>query len=968
MTLGVENNVINFYYTKRNDLSYTVNYLEQGTNTVLATAKTVNNQTFGATITASIEATNVDEIPVAVAGYNVVSVDKESLTIGVENNVINFYYAKRTDLSYTVNYLEQVTNNVLATAKTVNNQTFGATITASIEATNVDEIPVAVAGYNVVSVDKESLSIGVENNVINFYYTKRTDLSYTVNYLEEGTNNVLATAKTVNNQTFGATITAAIEGEADETPVTITGYSVVSVDNASITIGLESNVINFYYTKNEYAYRVEHYYERLDGTFGEPDESKTDSGLTAEYQEVISTYTAKTENGKYTVSHVTPASENDNKVANLVIGVDEEQNVIKVYYLRNLFTYKVEYYKDSVNGERLGSTGVAQEKLGTVLNEEAVTQDFGGNWINRFKPETGYKNGEVVAYITITENNDANIIKVVYKKDTFKYTVEYYYNGVLDGEATEEFTAEYLREISDYPAKPKEGYVFEHADTKDSDGVLPLVVTEVVANNVIRVYYAKPEINIEKTGPATAFVGDEITYTITLTNTGKIAGIADVTDALPTGLTFISADNNGTFADGVVTWANVNVEGNDGEVKLHLKAKVNANMIGKNIVNTAKLITNGKTDTAETAISEITATIKEITQGQTGKDSVNIILVMDLSYSMQSNTVANGTTTRLAAAKSAATQFIDKLYQNGENSEATVTVITFNNKDSLAITALVGDKECEGGFLHNHYFSGCEYIDGKWYSEYHSEQQTVPYSGTSQLGSTANSTNYGALKTAINNITLPSSNPGGGLGTNIGAALDLTETTIQTLETTSPYSNNKNVVIFLSDGAPDPQNNSNNATYISSKAASIIAEPAEFYPIGFGTEAGTSGTSAYNILKSMSSENPQKVYTSNSVEGLVSNFVNILEQTQDKTPTSSVGVVSSTLANDLVVNSENPITGTYNDVVIFTCTSISEIGNYCITYDSTTKKLTFDINAWNSVPGHTQITSNNFVLTYYIAR
>ena len=65
-----------------------------------------------------------------------------------------------------------------------------------------------------------------------------------------------------------------------------------------------------------------------------------------------------------------------------------------------------------------------------------------------------------------------------------------------------------------------------------------------------------------------------------------------------------------------------------------------------------------------------------------------------------------------------------------------------------------------------------------------------------------------------------------------------------------------------------------------------------------------SSKDAYKILKSMSSETPQTVYTSNSIEELVGNFINILEQTQDKTPTSSTGVIQTTVANTLVVNSD----------------------------------------------------------------
>ncbi|MFR3342332.1 MAG: hypothetical protein ACLTTE_06625, partial [Clostridia bacterium] len=100
-----------FYYTKRNDLSYTVNYLEKDTNTVLHEAKTVGNQIFGTIITSSDEVITID-------GYNYDSVDKTTLTIGTSENVINIYYTKRTDLSYTVNYLEKDTNTVLHEAKT----------------------------------------------------------------------------------------------------------------------------------------------------------------------------------------------------------------------------------------------------------------------------------------------------------------------------------------------------------------------------------------------------------------------------------------------------------------------------------------------------------------------------------------------------------------------------------------------------------------------------------------------------------------------------------------------------------------------------------------------------------------------------------------------------------------------------------------------------------------------------------
>ena len=78
--------------------------------------------------------------------------------------------------------------------------TFESTVTSR------DEI-IAIDGYNYDSVDKDSLSITAGENVINIYYTKRIDLSYTVNYLEKDTNIVLHEPKTTGNMTFESIVT-----------------------------------------------------------------------------------------------------------------------------------------------------------------------------------------------------------------------------------------------------------------------------------------------------------------------------------------------------------------------------------------------------------------------------------------------------------------------------------------------------------------------------------------------------------------------------------------------------------------------------------------------------------------------------------------------------------------------------------------------------------------------------------------
>ena len=233
LTIGTGENVINIYYTKRNDLSYTVNYLEKGTTNVLHEAKTVENQTFGAEITSASE-------KIDISGYNYDSASPETLTIQADEskNVINLYYTKKTDLSYTVNYLEKGTTNVLHEAKTVENQTFGAEITSA------DEV-ITIEGYKYDSVvPKETLTIGTGENVINIYYTKRNDLSYTVNYYWNGTTEKVADSKTVENQTF--------EDVIIEAPKLIEGYTPISLERQELIITTDDNdnTITFYYYKN----------------------------------------------------------------------------------------------------------------------------------------------------------------------------------------------------------------------------------------------------------------------------------------------------------------------------------------------------------------------------------------------------------------------------------------------------------------------------------------------------------------------------------------------------------------------------------------------------------------------------------------------------------------------------------------------------------------------------------------------
>ena len=83
-----------------------------------------------------------------------------------------------------------------------------------------------------------------QDTVFKAIFTKKTDLSYTVNYYWNGTTTKVADSKTITGKMFGEEVT--------ESPIGADGYTPVSNDPKKIKIKANSadNVINFYYYKN----------------------------------------------------------------------------------------------------------------------------------------------------------------------------------------------------------------------------------------------------------------------------------------------------------------------------------------------------------------------------------------------------------------------------------------------------------------------------------------------------------------------------------------------------------------------------------------------------------------------------------------------------------------------------------------------------------------------------------------------
>lgn len=206
-------------WKKRTDLGLKVNYVDKDSNELLET-ETKTSLTYGEVITS-------ESLKKDFKGYSYISASADSITIGTEINEITLYYVKN-NYNYTVNYFLYGTTDPVAESKNVADVLYGKTVT---------ETAPEIKGYTINGDKVKSIVIDTENNVINFYYSTAS-YTYTVNYLEEGTNKVLKTAKKAT-VTYGTSVT--------ESYVAIDDYVLVSDEKVNLVIDEAGKSVTFYY-------------------------------------------------------------------------------------------------------------------------------------------------------------------------------------------------------------------------------------------------------------------------------------------------------------------------------------------------------------------------------------------------------------------------------------------------------------------------------------------------------------------------------------------------------------------------------------------------------------------------------------------------------------------------------------------------------------------------------------------------
>ncbi len=304
LTLTAGTNEIIFYYTA-NAQKYTVNFLEKGTGDPLAPSVT-KDTFFNEVIDPASEI-------IPIPGYYYAGASVASLTIGTDNdaNVINLYY-KGKKVPYVVQHLVHVT---------LFDQEFDLPI--ATPDTGIGRVGRTATGYAkdvpgyTATVESESITLAWgQPNIIKIYYTP-DDQIYTVNYLEQGTNEPIIDPA-VKSAKCGDLILPYSEY------VNIPGYHIVDSEPWLVLwVGPndECNVINIYYERNAQAYTVNY----LDKDTGDPiAPAKTGAGI---FGDVITSADEVIDIDGYTYDSA--------DVETLTLGADDTANVINLYYASN---------------------------------------------------------------------------------------------------------------------------------------------------------------------------------------------------------------------------------------------------------------------------------------------------------------------------------------------------------------------------------------------------------------------------------------------------------------------------------------------------------------------------------------------------------------------------------------------------------------------------------------------------------
>ena len=290
--------------------------------------------------------------------------DKNSYTYPAKDNVkadskVTVTTQKRTDLSYTVKYVDKDTNVEIRQSETTSNQQFG----AEINVAKMDKLPITGYTYNSCS-PTDKLTIGTGENVIILYYTRN---EYKVTYEYTGdipTNPAPTPVPSEATCKYEANVMIAAA------PAPVSGYTFEGwkredgTEATNFTMPANDVKITGNWKKNgDGTYKLEYWLEKMDGTY---ENTETITGRTG----TIGTTASVTDADKKQITGFTFDADNVNNVLSDTISADGSLT-LKLYYTRNSYTVKYQY-TGTVPKDATGLPAEATYKYGAEVTVTAA--------------------------------------------------------------------------------------------------------------------------------------------------------------------------------------------------------------------------------------------------------------------------------------------------------------------------------------------------------------------------------------------------------------------------------------------------------------------------------------------------------------------------------------------------------------------------------------------------------------------
>lgn len=192
------------------------------------------------------------------------------------------------------------------------------------------------------------------------------------------------------------------------------------------------------------------------------------------------------------------------------------------------------------------------------------------HWVNNAVDATGnYTSAEITVTDTVPANTTFDSADNGGTWDKTDNKVTWKFNADPNTEGDVSFTVKVNENISGENGEINNSALVGNRTTNTTHNYLPGKTADKDANTTLK-------------------VGDELTYTIKYKNLEDAAATVTVTDAVPAGTEFVSADNDGVCANGTVTWNIADVaSGTEGSVSFKVRVTVDA--VGRSIENQAQV-------------------------------------------------------------------------------------------------------------------------------------------------------------------------------------------------------------------------------------------------------------------------------------------------------------------------------------------------------------------------------------------